>query len=106
MRIDEMKLTAIGYHRNGVAGNGFWVVLFRWLDSERVYHEMVATVFSEPGNVAVLDTYKTVNGEITYEEGNRWDGAHFEPWLRKQIEAREEHPGHQGTPGHRGVPAA
>jgi hypothetical protein len=88
MRNDEQKLIEIAYHRNGVAGNGFHVVLFAWKDpGQAEVRRMVATVFEEQGDVAVLDTAETMAGNIKFACGNSWRGDHFEAWLRAQIAA-------------------
>lgn len=84
MKNDEKKLVSVARHRNGVAGTGFHVILFRWQDG-RTFREMVATVFPAWGSVAVLDVYETINGNIAFAEGNSWRGDDFEPWLRKVI---------------------
>ncbi len=91
MKNDEKKLVSVAYHRNGVAGTGFHVVLFRWKDGTTV-RDMVATVFPEAGSVAVLDVNETANGNIAFAEGNSWRGDHFEPWLRSAIAANEVFP--------------
>jgi hypothetical protein len=86
MRNDERKLIEIAYHRNGVAGNGFYVVLFAWKDpTQATPRRMVATVFEEGGNAAVLDTAETMAGNIAFACGNSWRGDDFEGWLRAQI---------------------
>lgn len=77
----KLKITKIDYHRNGVAGNGFHVVLFTWRN-----RNMVATVFEGAGNCAVLDMYETAMGHLEYPE-NRWRGDDFEPQLRAAIAA-------------------
>lgn len=80
MRITSAK---VAYHRNGVCGEGFFVVTFRWQDG-RQWRNMVATVFhyfDEPGDntcrVAVLDIDETAAGNIAMAEGNSWRGDHF-----------------------------
>ncbi len=56
----------ISLHRNGVGGTGFHVVLF---DGSGCWHtankNMVATVFPDAGNVAVLDADETAKGNIS-----------------------------------------
>lgn len=46
----------VAYHRNGVGGEGFYVVEFETPDEEdpSVRHQMIATVFSDRERVAVL----------------------------------------------------
>ena len=83
----KLKLTAIKYHRNGISGVGFYVILFDWIiqkpnggpvDSIR---HMVATVYDEPGYCAVHDVADLVAGNVV----SAWRGDNFEPQLRKFI---------------------
>ncbi len=60
------------YHRNGVGGNGFFACSFTWGKDQ-----FLATVFDEPGNVAVLN--------LSHPITSRWRGDQFEPALRDQI---------------------
>ena len=82
----EYKLIKMDWHRNGVAGNGFWAIVFDWREGRRIRH-MIATVFDSAGDVAVLEIYHTAAlfGNIEFGRGN-WCGDDFEPWLREQIE--------------------
>lgn len=75
------KIEDVRYHRNGVCGNGFTVVLFKM--GKR---NMVATVFEEKGSVAVLDRDLTAAGTISSEGGNQWRGDYFEDELRAAIQ--------------------
>lgn len=84
--IGYLKTIAIAYHRNGVAGNGFHVVLFTW-GRGKAARQMVATVFEEQGNIAVLDTMETATGNIAFAMGNSWRGDDFEPFVREAIAA-------------------
>lgn len=74
----------IAYHRNGVMGNGFYVIKFR---QDR--QNMLAVVFGEMGNVAVFDLDLLGKGNITFGE-NSWRGDNFEDWLRKEIANYED----------------
>ena len=86
----KIKNVAIASHRNGVAGNSFYIVLFTWKDTEaRKTRNMVATVFRDKGNVAVLDVGETAVSNIAFGEGNSWRGDDFEPALRQVIAAYE-----------------
>lgn len=82
----HIKITHLAYHRNGVHGNGFHVALFTWKDGHRS-RSMVATVFMEPGNLAVLDVGETTAGNIAFAGGNSWRGDDFEQELRVAIQA-------------------
>jgi hypothetical protein len=55
----KIKIKKIAYHRNGICGNGFYVVLFRRKERGDRLRNMVATVFEEQSNVAVLDVDET-----------------------------------------------
>ena len=87
-----MKLTALAYHRNGVAGEGFWAVAFTWRSGLRKPINMVATVFESnehdaaevhpcTGHLAVLDATLAALGLVKA----RWRGDDFEPQLRQWI---------------------
>lgn len=80
--MSELQLTieAIDFHRNGVTGEGFHVVLFTDVE----YGPFVGIVFDEPGHVAVLQQEKLSKHVIGSFE-NAWRGDHFEPILRKAI---------------------
>lgn len=83
-----IKIKSIQSHRNGVAGNSFTVVLFT-VGRGKSKQNMVATVFSEQGNVAVLDADMTAAGNITFGE-NSWRGDEFEAELRAAIDESAE----------------
>lgn len=82
---EQYQLVAVSYHRNGIGGNGFHVVLF----SDHDQGLMVANVFDERGSVAVLNVQMLVDGNIEFAKGNSWRGDHYEPWLREQIHRYE-----------------
>jgi hypothetical protein len=81
----SIKVDAIAYHRNGVAGNGFHVLCFT---TTRPRERMIAYVFEERGNVAVMRRSDVGAGIIDSDEA-AWRGDHFEPELRHAIEAWE-----------------
>ena len=81
MRINVVETA---YHRNGISGEGFYVVRFKWRDG-RNYRNMVATIFEGRGRLAVLDTDETAKGNIAFAKGNSWRGDYFEPDLRAAI---------------------
>ena len=80
-----MKLTprAIDYHRNGIGGAPFNVVLF-----DDGHTEKVAIVFEQPGYCAVLDVTKLAAGDIAFGS-NSWRGDRFEPALRDAIDKHD-----------------
>ncbi len=90
-----MKITKITYHRNGVGGNGFSVVLFTWRDRDSTparTRDMVAVLFDQQGDCAVLDVDETAKGNVEYPQ-NRWRGDDFEPELRAAVKAKYDPPG-------------
>jgi len=79
-----MKIKNIAGHRNGCTGTYFYVVLFT-IKNGRKNRNMMATVFQEPGNVAVLDVDETKAGNIEFGMGNSWRGDTYEKELRQAI---------------------
>lgn len=79
----QIAVEAVAYHRNGVAGAPFHVVLFRDAEGRKL-----AVVFGEIGHVAVLDLDLTAAGEIRFGF-NSFRGDLYEPALRAAIEAFE-----------------
>lgn len=67
------------YHRNGIAGEGFDVALFEYEGCK-----MVAILFDDPGQCAVLNVALLVLGDIAFGS-NSWRGDHFERELRTAI---------------------
>lgn len=83
----EIAIKEIAYHRNGVGGNGFYVILFtskEGCDSGN----MMAIVFDEPGSVAVLNTDLLAKGDIAFMS-NSWRGDWFEGALRDAIKDKQ-----------------
>lgn len=80
-----MKLTleSIAFHRNGICGAPFHVVLFRDEESRKL-----AIVFDQEFHVAVLDMGKLAAGDIAFGS-NSWRGDQFEPALRDAIKTFE-----------------
>ena len=81
-----MKLTiiAIAHHRNGICGAPFAAVLFE--DTGPEGSRKIGILFDEPYHCAVLDVAKLAAGDIAFLS-NSWRGDHYEPHLRKAIEA-------------------
>jgi len=106
----KISNTQVAYHRNGVAGIGFYVVTFTWKDPDtRKPRHMVATVFPKRGEVAVLDIDETTKDNIAFAKGNSWRGDDFEEALHQAIAEHDEEqnafyrtlPFHTTTPGDR-----
>jgi len=74
-----MTIIDIAYHRNGIGGAPFRVILFED-DSGR----KVGIVFEEAYHCAVFDVAKLASGDIAFAS-NSWRGDQFEPVLRRAI---------------------
>jgi hypothetical protein len=94
----------VSWHRNGVAGVGFYAVLFRvdvdavtpaeaakWLikssDAE-VGALFLGIVFDEPGYCAVINLDRVNEDGVTFGS-NSWRGDRYEPELRAAIKGME-----------------
>lgn len=73
------------YHRNGVGGEPFDVLMFQATDDE----VMLGVVFPEPGHVAVLSMRLLKTGVIAFG-ANSHRGDQYEPQLRELVAAREQ----------------
>jgi hypothetical protein len=82
----RLTISAIAFHRNGICGAPFHVVLFHDGDSRKL-----AIVFDEPWHCAVLDVAKQAAGDIAFGS-NSWRGDTFEPHLRAAIKAIQQQP--------------
>lgn len=67
-------------HRNGVSGNLFHAVRF----NDPQYGNFLATVFEEPGNVAVINLDLLPEHGVAFGE-NSWRGDNYETFLRNGI---------------------
>ena len=77
-----MKIKKIAYHRNGICGAPFHVVLF---SENKAGNNMMAIVFDAPCHVAVLDVDETKAGNIEFAMGNSWRGDIYEEELRRAV---------------------
>ena len=84
---DKIKIDAVAYHRNGVAGEGFHAVLFRRREG-RAYRPMAAAVFEGKGRVAVFDIGHLAEGTVA-PTVNAWRSDDYEADLREAIETYE-----------------
>lgn len=94
----DCTLEEIQYHRNGVGGNGFYVMTFQWDRGEDCAPRilpMIATIFPEHdssgdlantfwGNIAVFRRDLIGQGNIEFGV-NSWRGDRFELWCRDQV---------------------
>ena len=84
-----LKFGAIAYHRNGVGGHGFHVVLFR-ASTDGKERNMVAVCFDErPECTAVLDVDLVAAGNVAMGE-NSWRGDVWADELAPLLKAHEE----------------
>ena len=84
-----MKIQKVAYHRNGISGVPFHVVLFENLEKGDRLRHFVATVFPEPGAVSVLDIDETKSGNIEFANGNSWRGDYYEDRIREAVSEYE-----------------
>lgn len=75
----KLELINIDYHRNGIAGAPFHVVLFHDGESRKV-----GILFEHEARCAVLDVAKLHAGDIAFGS-NSWRGDYFEPDLRRAV---------------------
>ena len=82
-----MKLTIVdaSWHRNGIAGAGFYAILFDDAEQGR----MVASLFDEPGTCAVYSVAELAKGNVAFAMGNSWRGDQYEDALRPLLKAWE-----------------
>ena len=83
----KSNIIVIAYHRNGICGAPFHVVLFEDIGSET--SRKVAIVFDEPHHCAILDVVQLAAGDIAFGS-NSFRGDVYEPHLRRAIKTLEE----------------
>ena len=84
MRIQ--RIIATDFHRNGISGAPFHVVVFK--DHGEESSRKVGIVFDSAYHVAVLDIAKLASGDIAFGS-NSWRGDVFELELRAAITERD-----------------
>jgi len=80
------EVLEIAYHRNGVGGNGFYVIKFRHYNNPDT--TMLAIYFSEDdkeitGNIAIIDMSLLYQGIIGAE--NKWRGDMYESFISEAV---------------------
>jgi hypothetical protein len=78
----KLNITDIAYHRNGIGGAPFYVVLFEDIGAES--SRKVGIVFTQALNCAVLDVAKLAAGDIAFGS-NSWRGDQYEACLREAV---------------------
>lgn len=84
-----MKIHYIDYHRNGVSGTGFNVVVFDDKEAGEKKRTMLGIVFPDRGNCAVFDISLVAKGDVRFFF-NSWRGDHYEDDLRTAIAANDD----------------
>jgi hypothetical protein len=83
----KIKVIKKDYHRNGISGTGFSVVIFKTQgDPETKGKRMISIVFPNAGDCAVFDLDELAKENIEFANGNSWRGDYFEPELRKALQ--------------------
>jgi hypothetical protein len=82
----KITVKEIAYHRNGIDGEGFYVVLFSSKEDRK--RNFIATVFEGRGQVSVIDVDIAAAGFVTFGT-NSWRGDEFEAALRNEIKLWE-----------------
>jgi hypothetical protein len=77
------KVIKIAYHRNGVTGTPFSVILFE--SDKQTMVGIVFDGFDGEDNIAILDVDLLNQGTIEFGL-NSWRSEHFKPALLKAIE--------------------
>lgn len=75
----NLQIITIDYHRNGICGAPFHVVLFHEGGGRKV-----GILFDRDAHCAVLDLALLHAGDIAFGS-NSWRGDQYEPGLRKAI---------------------
>lgn len=82
----KVEIIAADYHRNGVGGEPFYVVLFNDLESEdHDQNPMVAVLFHEPMTCAVLSVPRLATATIEFGM-NSWRGDRYSDALRPALQ--------------------
>ena len=84
---NEIKIIEKAYHRNGIAGEGFWAVRFQHTPDDKrdaKPETFVATLFDGEGQCAVLSVDRLATNGVRFGL-NSWRGDVFEGDLRRAI---------------------
>lgn len=97
---ENIEVTEVSRHRNGICGEPFYVCLFADPDQPGMDH-MVAVVFGDEDDegwfvgrsmpqVAVLSIGELAEGNIAFARGNSWRGDRYADALYDAIREHEE----------------
>jgi hypothetical protein len=78
-----IEVKSVAYHRNGVSGQPFHVVLFDNIEGRHI-EQCVGIVFDGTKRVAVLNVDKLTQGVIAFGR-NSYRGDRFSPMLKQAI---------------------
>lgn len=90
--IDDIRVSQIEWHRNGIGGVGFHAVLFDFAEDGERSERFLASVFPDHGHISVVSLDRIAQVGVRSGE-NSWRGDRFEPALRKAIAERATAPG-------------
>ena len=82
MKKPKITITTASFHRNGIGGLGFYVILFT--DAEN--GKMLAHLFEDEGYCAITQLDMLAEGNIAFANGNSWRGDEFERRLRPLLD--------------------
>ena len=74
----KLKILKASYHRNGIAGAGFYAIIFKDMEEKRT---MVASLFDESSYCAVYDIALLQKGDVEFGS-NSWRGDVYESALK------------------------
>jgi hypothetical protein len=87
--VSSIKIIEKAYHRNGIAGEGFWAVRFRHTAEDGNPETFVATLFDGEGQCAVLSVDRLAVDGVAFGR-NSWRGDVFESELRRAIKGGDK----------------
>lgn len=79
----EIEVLQVDWHRNGIGGEGFYAVLFRWRTNKGV-ENFLGTLFDRAGQCAVVSLDRIGEHGVSFGF-NSWRGDVVEDRLRKAI---------------------
>lgn len=80
-----LQVQELAYHRNGVSGEGFYVIRFLFNPDDEGIENFLAVVFDTPGQCAVIGLDRISTQGVKFAGGNSWRGDWFESELREAI---------------------
>jgi hypothetical protein len=83
MSNETLKIIKSEYHRNGVSGVPFQIVIFDYKDNEVELKNMCAFLFEESCAITNIDQLAAHN--IEFGNGNSWRSEKFETLIRQEL---------------------